>query len=124
MENKPDNGEENKLRTFQRLADVSLRTSATTLTIIFAYTLLFIYVAERMDTRKWFKDLIFLVTVSFSIANITGNYLALNYFGTSGLIGWGLPYFFIVTFGLSLLMTLARVKFSRLKASCLKNDCL
>jgi len=75
MENKPDNGEENKLRTFQRLADVSLRTSATTLTIIFAYT--FATEGVMSNTLKMFVSgvsvgLFFsIVLATFSLAGMS-----------------------------------------------------
>lgn len=47
-----DNEEERQVKMFQRLADVSLRTSATTLTIIFAYT--FATEGAMSITLKWF----------------------------------------------------------------------
>ena len=73
MEVNPKNDEEKQARMFQRIANVSLRTSATTLTIIFAYT--FATEGEMPTIMKWFVtgvSVALFCSIIFGIASLYG----------------------------------------------------
>ena len=73
MVEKSDNEKERQVKMYQRLADVSLRTSATTLTIIFAYT--FATEGAMSITLKWFitgVSVALFISIIFGIASLYG----------------------------------------------------
>jgi len=80
------------------------------------FVLILILMCAYIDESVWFRDLILSMSVFFSLANITGNYLSLILGIYPDLPSWGMFYWYSVTIGLSVSTVLIKhFLFSRLK---------